>query len=59
VANVFLPLSLTSAALLGSVTGIVIPPGSFKFAIADQTGNSFAASGNAIKYRTYDTNLAG
>jgi hypothetical protein len=59
VANVFLPLSLTSAALLGSVTGIVIPPGSFKFAVADQTGNSFAASGNAIKYRTYDTNLAG
>ncbi len=59
VGNVFVPLSLSSAALLGSITGIVLPPGSFKFVVGNQTGNSFAASGNAIKYRTYDTNLAG
>lgn len=58
-ANIFVPNSITAAALVGNVTGFQIPPGSFKFAVVNGTGNALASSGNTIKYRTYDVNLSG
>ena len=59
VASVPVPLSQTSAVLTGIARGIILPPGSFKFAIANQTGNALAASANTIAYRTYNENLNG
>ena len=38
----------------GIVRGIIMPPGQFKFVIYNQIGVAFNASGNTIKYRTYN-----
>lgn len=32
---------------------LVIPPGTFQVGIGNRTGTTFAASGNALQYRTY------
>jgi hypothetical protein len=42
----------------GSLTGIVIPPGSFKFVLHNGTGVTTAASGNTSSYRTYNISVA-
>lgn len=38
----------------GTITGIIMPPGSFRFLIQNQSGATLATSGNAYKYRTYN-----
>lgn len=38
----------------GSLTGILLPPGSFKFVLYNAGGVAFAGSGNTCQYRTYN-----
>ena len=43
----------------GTVRGIIMPPGKFKFLIYNQLGVTMGGSGgNTIKYRTYDRSVA-
>jgi hypothetical protein len=44
-------------ALKGSVQGIVLPPGSCRFLLLNESGFTLASSGNAVYYRTYNLNL--
>jgi hypothetical protein len=46
-----------TAASEGTVRGIIMPPGKFKFVIYNQLGVSMS-TGNTIKYRTYDRSVA-
>lgn len=41
------------------VRNVLIPPGKFKIKLDNQTGATLAASGNTVKYISYDTNLNG
>lgn len=50
----FIPLVAATQAQTGSATGIVIPPGTFKVVICNNGGVNLAASGNTLKYRTYN-----
>ena len=58
-------IALESAAattlLAGFVQGIVIPPGSFRFALYNGSGIGLSATAgnNIVKYRTYRLNLNG
>jgi hypothetical protein len=55
-----IPLRVASYTLLaGMVQGIVIPPGSFRFALLNECGFTFSATAgnNVVKYRTYNMNL--
>ncbi len=38
----------------GQLCGIILPPGSCKFVVYNQGGVTWAASGNTLKYRTYN-----
>jgi hypothetical protein len=40
--------------LVGTCTGIIIPPGTFRWLIQNKTGVNWTGSGNACKYRTYN-----
>lgn len=42
----------------GSFTGIILPPGSFKFVAYNAGGVALASSGNTIQYRTYNRSIA-
>jgi hypothetical protein len=48
----------TTAAQEGTLTGIVMPPGSFKFVLWNEGGVAWAASGNTCQYRTYNRSVA-
>jgi hypothetical protein len=50
-------ISLGAAAKWGTICGIVLPPGFFKFVLYNQ-GVAFAASGNTCQYRTYNRAVA-
>jgi hypothetical protein len=41
----------------GTLRGIVMPPGKFKFVLFNQGGVAFAASGNTCQYRTYNRSV--
>jgi hypothetical protein len=43
--------------LVGFVQGIIIPPGSFRFALQNNSGFAFTSGTQTVKYRTYNTNL--
>lgn len=43
--------------MVGAVTGIIIPPGSFRFAMQNNSGFALTAGTQTVKYRTYNTNL--
>lgn len=42
----------------GTLTGIVIPPGTFSFVLMNNGGVALASSSNTIKYRTYNRQVA-
>ena len=42
----------------GTLRGIVMPPGSFKFVLYNQGGVALASSGNVCLYRTYNRQIA-
>ena len=47
----------SQTALLGFVQGIIIPPGSFRLAIQNNSGFSLTSGTQTVKYRTYNINL--
>lgn len=47
----------TQTALIGYVNQIVIPPGSFRLAIQNNSGFTLTAGTQTVKYRTYNINL--
>jgi len=42
----------------GQLLRYAIPPGTFKFVIRNNLGQAFASSGNTLKYRTYNRQVA-
>jgi hypothetical protein len=47
----------SQTALYGFGQGIIIPPGSFRCVLQNNSGFTLSSSGNACKYRTYNLNL--
>lgn len=47
----------TQTALIGFSSQIMIPPGSFRLAIQNNSGFSLTAGTQTVKYRTYNINL--
>lgn len=47
----------SQTALIGSSVQIMIPPGSFRLAIQNNSGFSLTAGTQTVKYRTYNLNL--
>lgn len=43
--------------LVGAVQGIILPPGSFRFAIQQNSGFTLTSGTQTVKYRTYNINL--
>jgi hypothetical protein len=55
-----IPIGTTAAtAQRVVVRNIVIPPGSFQIKLDNQAGVALNASGNTVKFNTYDVNLNG
>lgn len=54
-----LPLVAAAAqtALIGNAAQIIIPPGSFRLALQNNSGFTLTAATQAVKYRTYNLNL--
>ena len=48
----------TTAAIVGHVRGIWLPPGSAKFVIYNNAGVNLASSSNTVAYRTYNRQVA-
>jgi hypothetical protein len=42
---------------VGMARGILLPPGSFKFVLYNQSGVTLAGSSNTVKWRTYDRSI--
>jgi hypothetical protein len=56
VGNIIVPTG--TAANEGTIRGIIMPPGKFKFLIYNQLGVTMAGSGgNTVKYRTYNRSV--
>lgn len=54
------PIGTTaSTAQRVAVRNLVLPPGTFKLRLDNQTGVALNASGNTVKINTYDVNLNG
>lgn len=47
----------SQTALIGYIQGIIIPPGSFRVAIQNNSGFALTAGTQTVKYRTYNLNL--
>lgn len=47
----------TQTVLVGAVQGILLPPGSFRAAIQNNSGFTLTAGTQTVKYRTYNQNL--
>lgn len=47
----------TQTAIIGQAIGIIIPPGTFRWAMQNNSGFALTAGTQTIKYRTYNTNL--
>jgi hypothetical protein len=55
-----IPIGTTAATAQRVVArNIVIPPGSFQIKLDNQAGAALNASGNTVKFNTYDVNLNG
>lgn len=61
VQNLIGPMGLVAAAsqtaLIGLLQQIIIPPGSFRVAIQNNSGFSLTSGTQTVKYRTYNLNL--
>jgi hypothetical protein len=59
VASMGIPAVATTTNMYGYATGILLPPGSFRMAIQNNSGFTLnaAAGSMAIQYRTYNINL--
>jgi hypothetical protein len=59
--NILPSIGLIAAAsqttLVGAVTGIQIPPGSFRLACQNNSGFTLTSGTQTVKYRTYNINL--
>jgi hypothetical protein len=51
-------ITAVTAVQEGTVRGIILPPGKFKFVLYNQAGVAFAGSGNTCQYRTYNRSIA-
>ena len=49
--------SLTAFTFTGTLTGVVIPPGSFRVTMQNNYGVALSTGPQSIKYRTYNINL--
>jgi hypothetical protein len=47
----------SQTALLGYAQGVILPPGSFRAAIQNNSGFTLTAGTQTVKYRTYNINL--
>lgn len=47
-----------AATIKGTLTRIILPPGSFRFVLYNQAGSTLASSGNTAQYRTYNRAVA-
>lgn len=47
----------TQTSIIGNATGIIIPPGTFRWAMQNNSGFSLTSGAQAISYRTYNINL--
>ena len=47
----------SQTALIGNALGIQLPPGTFRWAMQNNSGFSLTSGTQTIKYRTYNTNL--
>lgn len=45
----------TQTSIIGNITGIVMPPGTFRWAMQNNSGFSLTSGTQTIKYRTYNT----
>jgi hypothetical protein len=55
-----LPIGTTASTAQRIVArNVLVPPGSFKLKLDNQTGVALAASGNTVKFNVYDVNLNG
>jgi hypothetical protein len=55
--SIFLVAAASQTTLVGFVQGIIIPPGSFRLALQNNSGFSFTSGTQTVKYRTYNQNL--
>jgi hypothetical protein len=56
-ATVGIPAVASTTNMYGTATGIIIPPGSFRVAIQNNSGFSLTSGTQTVKYRTYNINL--
>ena len=56
-AVVGIPAVASTTNMFGTATGIIIPPGSFRVAIQNNSGFSLTAGTQTVQYRTYNTQL--
>lgn len=47
----------TQTSIIGNATGVLLVPGTFRWAMQDNSGFALTAGTQTIKYRTYNTNL--
>jgi hypothetical protein len=56
VGNIMFPAG--AATIKGTLSRIILPPGSFRFVLYNQAGAALASSGNSCQYRTYNRSIA-
>lgn len=52
-----IPAVAATTNLFGFIQGIIIPPGSFRFAMQNNSGFALTSGTQTVKYRTYNQNL--
>lgn len=57
IAAIPLVAAASQTTLVGYATGLLIPPGSFRLALQNNSGFALTSGTQTVKYRTYNTNL--